>query len=123
MKIKFNAYARKDGVLMLYINRSNGVSIGVSPDKGFGPAKLITKGKSNAIDAAKRAFLSNAVPFTGDLDAHDEPGYCAPVQCGPYTLAGTDAATIGGMKVATDGGYVIRDGMIAPQGVWLDEEG
>lgn len=122
MKIKFRSYERRDGTLMLYINRSNRVSVGVSPDQGFGLRKNMTKGKDNAADAAKKAFFANAIPFTGDLDAHTEDGFCAPVECGPYTLAGTDVANIGGMNVGNDGGYVVRAGLICRQDEWLDED-
>jgi len=119
--ITFNPYKRRDGSLMIYINRSNGVSVGVSPEKGFGPSTKLTKGQSNAIDAAKRAFADNSEPFTGDLTAHAEGGFCAPVECGPYTLVGADVGEIGGMKVSSDGAYIVRDGRIARCGVPMEE--
>jgi hypothetical protein len=122
MQIKFRSYERRDGTLMLYINRSNRVSVGVSPDHGFGLRKNMTKGKDNAADAAKKAFFAHAVPFTGDLASHDEPGFCAVVECGPYSLVGTDVGDIGGMKVDQDGGYIVRGGKICRQDEWLDED-
>lgn len=122
MKIKFSPYARRDGSAMLYVNGSNGVSVGLSPERGFAPhGKDTTKGQRNVMDAAWAAFQAHAKPFTGDLSKHDETGFCAPVACGNYTLVGTDKATIGGMKVEGDGPYIVRDGMIVRANVWLDE--
>jgi len=120
--ITFKPYKRRDGSLMIYINRSNGVSVGVSPEKGFGPTTKLTKGQSNAIDAAKKAFYDHSQPFTGDLTKHTETGFCAPVECGPYTLVGTDVGDIGGMTVGADGAYIVRDGRIARCGIVFEEQ-
>lgn len=113
MTIKINTYVKKNGELMLYINRSNGVSVGLNG--GYSPyGKEMTAGKRNAVTAACAVVLRDGKPFTGDLAQHLEGGFCAPRQCGPFTLVGTDVATIGGMHVGSDGSYVILDGKIAP---------
>lgn len=124
MAISFKPYARRDGSLMLYVNRSNGVSVGLSPERGFSPyGKGSTQGQRNAMDAALAAFRAHAQPFTGDLGQHTETGFCAPVQCGGYTLVGTDIATIGGMHVSGgDGAYIIRDGLILKCGTYEEAE-
>lgn len=122
MNITFKPYKRRDGSLMLYINRDNGVSVGLSPERGWAPyGKGITAGQRNAMGAAKAAFEAGSQPFTGDLKKHAETGFSAPIECGPYTLVGTDVGEIGGMKVGEDGVYVIRDGRIARCGVALAE--
>lgn len=122
MTITFKAYRRRDNSMMLYINRSNGVSIGLSPEHGFSAyGKNVTQGQRNAMAAAIAAFNINSIPFTGDLALHDEGGLCAPVDCGGFILAGTDKAAIGGMSVNSDGAYVIHKGRIAPCGVVLSE--
>lgn len=123
MTIIFKPYKRRDGSLMLYINRSNGVSVGLSPERGWAPyGKDATPGKRNAMDASRKAFDLNSVPFTGDLKNHTEGGFCAPIECGPYTLVGTDVCDIGGMTVKSDGSYVISGGRIAKCGEELSEE-
>lgn len=122
MTVTFKAYRRRDNSLMLYVNRSNGVSVGLSPEHSFSPyGKKTTQGQRNAMAAAISAFNSNSIPFTGDLAFHDEGELCAPVDCGGFILVGTDKATIGGMSVESDGAYVIRGGRIAPCGVELAE--
>lgn len=119
MEITFKSYARRDGSIMLYINRSNGVSVGISADRGFSPyGKGVTEGQRNAVNAALATFRAHAAVFTGDLSKHIETGFCAPVSCGNYTLVGTDIATIGGMSVGADGAYIVRDGMILRCGTY-----
>lgn len=122
MKITFKTYKRRDGSLMLYINRSNGVSLGLSPERGFAPyGKNATAGQRNAYDAASRVFALHGRAFTGDLSKHSEGGYCAPVECGGFTLVGTDRGQIGGMPVAGDGAYVIHAGLILACGIAYSE--
>jgi hypothetical protein len=120
MAITFKHYARRDGSVMLYINRDNGVSIGISSDRGFSPyGKDATPGKRNAMNEAV-VIMAEARPFTGDLTTHTEPGFSAVTElAGGWTIVGTDAATIGGMNVGEDGGYVIYRGHIAKCGVPL----
>jgi hypothetical protein len=109
MTISFRPYQRKDGSLMLYINRSNGVSVGIAPGQDFAPyGKSTTIGQRNAHTAALRTFWKHAKLFTGDLESHTEGGLCAPVDCGGWILVGTDVANVGGMDVGADGSYVIR---------------
>jgi hypothetical protein len=121
MKINFKTYTKRDGDLMLYINRSNKVSVGIT-EAGFSPySQRTTNGQRNAYDAAIDVVHKHGQPFTGDLSKHDENGYCAPVTCGPFTLVATDVATIGGMSVGSDGGYVICGGKILAQGEWYSE--
>lgn len=122
MNITFKSYARRDGSLMLYINRSNGVSVGISADRGFSPyGKGSTAGQRNAMDAALR-LMAEAPEFTGDLATHTETGFCAVTELADgWTLVGTDVATIGGMAVGADGAYVIRKGRILRCGVQHEE--
>lgn len=118
MTIRFQPYVRKDKSLMLYINRSNGVSIGISPQRDFAPyGKDSTQGKRNAYSAALKTFFAHAKRFTGDLSKHTEGGFCAPVVCGDWTLVGTDVANIGGMDVGADGSYLIRTALGGTQ--WI----
>ncbi len=123
MSITFKNYRRRDGSQMLYINRDNGVSIGISADHGFSPyGKGSTPGKRNAMAEAIMVMTASPV-FTGDLAAHEESGLCAPAQlAGGWAMAGTDTATIGGMKVGSDGMYVIWGGHIVRCGLDLTEE-
>lgn len=119
MTITFKSYRRKDGSFMLYVNRSNGVSVGMSPERQFTTyGKGVTDGQRNAVEAALKAFEAVSRPFTGDLSKHSEPK----ADCGLFVLAGTDVANIGGMDVGADGAYVIRNGRIAPCGVAFEEE-
>jgi hypothetical protein len=122
MNITFKHYAKRDGSVMLYINRSNGISVGISEDKGFRPyGKGLTEGQRNAMIAA-RAVMKDAPLFTGDLKAHAEGGLAAVTHlCDGWTLVGTDVGNIGGMTVGSDGGYVIYDGRITKCGVAHDE--
>lgn len=107
MTITFKPYRRRDGSLMLYINNDRGVSIGLSPEKGFSAyGKGSTEGQRKLSDAALAAFRAASKSFTGSVAAHDEPK----AECGNYILLITDNATIGGMKVGSDGAYVVRDG-------------
>lgn len=111
--ITFKPYARRDGSMMLYINRSNGVSIGLSAERGFSAyGKGVTPGQRNAMSVAFKTFREHAVPFTGDLATHAETGFCAPVECDKFVLVGTDTAIIGGMSVGSDGAYIVYDGLI-----------
>jgi hypothetical protein len=118
MKITFKGYKRRDDSWMIYLNNDRKVSLGVSTEKGFGPSTKRTKGEEKLIQAASRAFFDNALPFTGSIEDHDE----VKAVCGPYTLLGTDVATIGGMKVPSDGGYIVRDGRYLPCGQWFSVE-
>jgi hypothetical protein len=114
MKITFRPYRKRDNSLMLYINRSNGVSVGISADRGFAPyGRGATPGKRNAMTAALAVFNAYAVPFTGDLATHTEDGFCAvtPLADG-WTLVGTDVCNIGGMQVGSDGMYIVRNNKI-----------
>ena len=121
MKINFTTYRKKNGDLMLFINRSNKLSVGVT-EGGFSPyGKRTTNGQRNAFNAAIDVVHKHGQQFTGDLSKHDEGGYCAAVECGPFTLVATDVAAIGGMSVGSDGGYVICGGKILPQGEWFSE--
>ena len=121
MKINFRTYKKRNGDLMLYINRSNKVSVGVA-DSGFSPyGKGTTQGHRNAFNAAISVFEKSGEIFTGDLSKHKENGFNAPVNCPPFIIVGTDVATIGGMKMSSDGGYVVYKNKILPQSVWLQE--
>ena len=120
MKITFRPYNRRDGSVMLYINRSNGVSVGISAERGFAPyGRGTTPGMRNAMAAAKAVFNAYAEPFIGDLNKHDEGGYCAvtPLADG-WTLVGTDVCNIGGMPVGSDGFYIVRHGKILQCGTY-----
>ena len=107
MKIKFNPYFKKNGELMLYVNRSNRVSVGLNG--GYSPySKNMTQGMRNAVSAAIKVFEANAEPFAGDLEAHTEPK----AHCGPFTLCLTDVANVGGHSTGADGAFLVREGKI-----------
>ena len=72
MKINFRTYEKRDGDLMLYINRSNKVSVGIT-EAGFSPySRRTTQGQRNAFNAAIDVVAEHGKPFTGDLSKHDE---------------------------------------------------
>lgn len=123
MQISFKSYKRRDGSMMLYINRSNGVSIGISAERGFSPyGKDSTEGKRNAFNAAFKVIRDHGKPFTGTIENHKEEGYCAPVKLSNgWVMIGTDTGNIGGMPVGEDGGYIIADGQILKMNVAYDE--
>ena len=123
MQTTFKHYARRDGSVMLYINRSNGGSIGISADRDFSPyGKGSTQGMRNVYDAACRVIKIFGRPFTGDLSKHTETGFSAPVLlANGWTIVGTDVANIGGMDVGEDGGFLIANGLIVKMGRPLDE--
>jgi hypothetical protein len=98
VRVMFKPYKRKDGVLMLYINGSNGCSVALAPGVGFQSTKA-TKGEQKLVDAAFRVFNKEAELFSGDIEKHNE----LKAKCGNYLLAITDVATIGGMSVGSDG--------------------
>lgn len=116
MRLVFKPYRRRDGSIMIYLNNDRGVSIGISQEHGFGALTKMTPGQRKLLDAAKGAFMQHAKPFSGDLAAHTEDK----AECGPYTLAVTDVATIGGQSVGSDGAYVVRDGLILRCGEWME---
>lgn len=124
MNITFNAYRRRDNSQMLYVNASNGVSVGISAERGFSPyGKGATQGQRNAMDAAWEAIRANGKVFTGDLTKHTETGFCAPLTlANGWVMVGTDVANIGGMDVGADGGYLIVQGLIVPLGQRLSTE-
>lgn len=110
--ITFNPYRKKNGDLMIYINRSNGVSVGVS-DTGTPASRYMTKGKMNALNMGRDVFYQYAESFTGDLAEHQETKVCLG---NLYTLVFTDVANVGGMDVGADGAYLVRDNKILPIG-------
>ena len=123
MTITFREYVRKDGSRMLYINRSNKVSVGISAERGFSPyGRGATQGMRNAWEAAHAVIREHGRHFTGDLTQHDERGLCAPVTLASgWVLVGTDVGNIGGMNVGSDGGYLIAGDLIVKTGKPLAE--
>jgi hypothetical protein len=119
MKICFKPYLKKNGELMLYINNNRGVSLGLS---GSAPSySKMTPGQKKLWEAAQDYMIKKAERFTGDLNNHHEPGFCAVRKVSQaFALAGTDVATIGGMSVGSDGSYVIAHGGIVECSVWVD---
>ncbi len=123
MNITFNPYVRRDGKVMLYVNRSNGVSVGLSGDRPFSSyGKGVTPGQRNAIAAALATFRAHAAVFSGDLAQHTETGLAAVSDCDLFQMAGTDVANIGGMAVGRDGPYIVRDGLILRCGTYEEPE-
>jgi len=119
--ITFRPYTRRDGELMLYVNSSTGVSIGLSSERGFAPySQSATKGERNCWGAAHSAIRANGVKFTGDLSAHAE----RKILMNGWALAFTDVASIGGMTVSSDGAYLvdIAKGLIVPCSVALNAD-
>lgn len=121
--ITFKSYKRRDGELMLYINRSNGVSIGISQSKGFYPYGAgTTEGMRNVMNAAYDVIDAYAQPFTGDIKAHKEVGFCAPVElANGWVMVGTDVGNIGGHQTGGDGHFLIVENVIIKMGVEYDE--
>lgn len=110
--INFNTYIKRNGDLMVYVNRSNGVSVGIC-ERGAPDPNYMTRIRKNVLNMGRDVFFQYAKPFTGDLAEHQE----TKVRVGNlYTLALTDAADIGGMDVGSDGAYLVRDNKILPIG-------
>lgn len=111
--INFNPFMKRNGDLMLYVNASNRVSVGLSGS--YSPyGKGMTNGKRNAIDNAFAAFEIHATEFTGDMK---HGGF---VHCGPYSLFVTDTANVAGHDTGEDGAFVVRDGRILKCGQWYE---
>lgn len=123
MTITFKPYTRRDGSVMLYVNRGNGVSVGISAERGFSPyGRGATQGQRNAMAEAYSVIRAHGRPFTGDLAAHTESGFCAVVRlANGWSLAGTDVGNIGGMEVGGDGMYLVAEGLILRCGEALAE--
>lgn len=123
MQITFKTYKRRDGQIMLYINRSNRVSVGLSEDRSWAAyGKGVTAGQRNAVAAARAVIRAHGEDFTGDLENHKKAGNPEPIDCGGVvTLAITEIAEVGGMSVRSDGAYVIMDGKIVRCGVPYNE--
>lgn len=118
MQINFRPYRRKsDGQLMLYINRSNGVSVGLSPSSRYSPyGRGITEGMRQAVEAALDVFYAYSKPFTGKIPVDA-------VDCGKmFWLVVTDTADVGGMNVGQDGAYLIRDKRILRCKTYTEKE-
>ena len=106
--LSFKHYRKKNGQDMLYINGSNRVSVGLLG--GWAPyGKNVTNGQRNLVEKALVIFDREARPFTGDVTTHSE---MTPVKCGPFMLAYTDVANIGGHQTGADGAFIIKDGRI-----------
>lgn len=121
--ITFKPYKRRDGELMLYINRSNGVSIGISQSKDFYPYGAgSTGGKRNVLSAAYKVINKYAKPFTGDLKEHKETWFCAPLKlANGWVMVGTDVGNIGGHPTGGDGFFLIIEDVIIEMGVEYTE--
>lgn len=121
MNIVFRPYTKKNGEVMLYINRSNGVSVGVSAAERFYPYGVgSTQGKRNAYEAACRV-IKKAPVFTGDLGAL-APGQSFQPLANGWVVAVTDTAELGGEKLMSNGAYVVAGNRILRCGLAYEEE-
>ena len=105
MSVRFKPYRKRDGELMLYINGTNGVSLGLLGTFAPYGRRKATRGQINLYARAQAYFDANATPFTGDLKTHQEEI----TVCGEWTLALTDVANVGGHTTGADGAFLVKD--------------
>lgn len=109
MKINVNPYRRRDGSIMIYLNNDRGVSLGISPEKGYQSSKA-TNGQKNLWSAFCAAARSAAPIATGaDIASHDEWKL---TMYNGISFAITDVATVGGANTGCDGLFVVVDGKV-----------
>ena len=121
MEVKFNVYRKKNGELMLYANNDRRVSVAITQDKGVESpyGKYSTNGKRNLIDKLDDAVASmDACHITGvEPRLHAEEW----VKLGDFGyLLLTDVACISGIKVESDGAYLLKDGLLYNLSQWAE---
>lgn len=108
MRIKFNAYKKRDGEWMVYVNNDRRVSVGISARSGVPAAygKATTAGERKlicaihkAIDAAEAWDIEGAPCFGQHVEGK------ARLEIGDLYV--TDAATIGGVNTGADGAFLV----------------
>jgi len=108
MRIKFNAYKKRDGEWMVYANNDRRVSVGISARSGI-PApygKRTSAGQRNLIYAIPQAINAAEelrIEGTPNFDAHPE----GKVRLEIGDLYITDVATIGGVSTGADGAFLV----------------
>jgi len=112
---KINTYRKQNDELMIYINNlENGVSIGLSEDRGFSPyGKYTTKGQRNTFYQAMDAFdkiPDEELAHVGELEYEEHAEEKIQTDIGNIFI--TDIATVCGVKVGSDGAYLHRNGKL-----------
>lgn len=111
MNISVKSYRRRDGSIMIYLNNDRGVSLGLSPEKGYQFSKA-TAGEQKLWHAFCQATREAKAVATGaDMAAHDE---WKMTLFNGITFAITDVATVGGARVGSDGLYIVREDRVMP---------
>lgn len=108
LEIWAKPYRKKDGGVMLYINGSNKVSLGIS---GKLYTSKLTQGQSKLLNQWLRFIRDDdeAVDFTGDFENHQESKAHLALDIDLYI---TDTCNVGGQDVSSDGAYIVRDGKL-----------
>lgn len=99
MRVK--VYLRKNGKPMLYLNGSNGVSVGLS-ERVY--TSKLTKGQKNTLNEFKEAIKNaHSVKVALDASKHKEDFIDLDFD---YTLFLTDVATVCDFKTDSDGAFL-----------------
>lgn len=110
--VTINPYFKKDGKLMVYVNKFNDssrVSLGIS-DRVY--TSKLTDGQNKLLNNFLKA-INEAEPICDFSDeqgnSHAEPK--AKLDCGVCVFI-TDVANVGGVKVGEDGMYFSKNGKL-----------
>lgn len=100
MKVK--SYLRKNGKFMIYLNGSNGVSVGLG-ERVY--TSKFTKGEKNTLREFNDIIDTCDPVFVGELDfsKHEEPKTELDLD---FVLFITDIAKVCGVSVGSDGAYL-----------------
>ena len=101
--MNIRVYRKKDGNLMLFVNGSNGVSVGIS-DRVY--TSKFTKGQEKVWGEFWDFIRTTEdfIPFTGDFSKHNEDKAVLDFD---LKLMITDVCNVGGQHVESDGGYLL----------------
>lgn len=103
MKIYTNVYEKRNGDLMIYVNGSNKVSLGIS-DRLY--RTKLTNGQRNVLSAFFKCLNTIEPIYTGELNFDNHTEKKAFLDQKEYALFITDIANIAGLKVEEDGAYL-----------------
>lgn len=95
-------YRKKDNSIMIYVNGSNGVSVGIG--ENVFTSKL-TNGQNNALkEFFNKLNEIKGIDFKGSYEAHKEDKNKLDFD---ILLFITDIANVGGQTVESDGAYIV----------------
>ena len=110
---KFNTYRKKNGELMLFLNKYNNgknvCSLGISSNgvpSHYG--KYTTAGQRKILDLLPQIIDSLEVKQLGEVTNPSKDGECQHSLGNFGDLVVTDCATVGGYSVGSDGAYLLK---------------